>query len=121
MRGVSVYDSAGRELGASQVAGKYAVKQVAICRAVNPIPGLLLPPLAMHLLTPVFPALKRTVPRNLANLGFIGVALQLGLPTTIALFPQTASLPASELEPQFHDLRDEQGRRIEKVYFNKGL
>ena len=74
----------------------------------------------MHLLTPRFALLRQPVPGTIANLSFIAMALQLGLPTTIALFPQTASLPVAQLEPKFHDLRDEAGRKIDKVYFNKG-
>jgi hypothetical protein len=39
----------------------------------------------------------------------------------LALFPQTASLNPKDLEPSFHDLRDEKGRRVEVLYANKGL
>lgn len=55
------------------------------------------------------------------NLAIIVVMLYTGLPTSIALFPQNYEISPLKLEPEFHNLKDKNGKAIEKVFFNKGL
>ena len=43
------------------------------------------------------------------------------LPVALACFPQKASFTVEELEPQFRNLKDAKGRKIEVLYTNKGL
>lgn len=43
------------------------------------------------------------------------------LPLSIGLFPQMCQTRVKDLEPQFHNLKDKNGRPIETVQFNKGL
>jgi hypothetical protein len=56
-----------------------------------------------------------------ANLGVIALALQLGLPTTMAFFPPNASLPVAQIEEEFRNLKRANGEPVTHVYFNKGL
>ena len=43
------------------------------------------------------------------------------LPCAIALFPQLASIPATSVEAEFHNLKDRNGNAITTFYYNKGL
>lgn len=43
------------------------------------------------------------------------------LPMAIAVFPQRGVFDTRKMEEQFRDLADAQGRKIERLYYNKGL
>ena len=43
------------------------------------------------------------------------------LPLTLSVFPQKSSIKVSELEPGLHNLVGQDGARLERVFFNKGL
>lgn len=43
------------------------------------------------------------------------------LPAAVALFPQTGSILAEQVEGAFHHLTDKQGNRIERFNYNKGI
>ena len=47
--------------------------------------------------------------------------LSTALPLAIAVFPQVSEIKARSLEPEFHDLRDDNGEIIDTLYYNKGL
>jgi len=49
------------------------------------------------------------------------MALWGALPCAIALFPQEFPISTSKLEPEFQNLVDKKGKKIETLYFNKGL
>jgi hypothetical protein len=51
----------------------------------------------------------------------VACSLWVGLPAAIGLFPQDVEMDVRRLEPRFHNLKDEKGNPITKVYFNKGL
>jgi len=44
-----------------------------------------------------------------------------GLSGAIAIFPQTGSIHYSQLEKEFHNLKNKNGNKIEYFTFNKGL
>jgi len=69
---------------------------------------------------------KKVVPSagpwaRIADLSLIGTSLLIFLPPAIATFPQTASIETGKLESKFQGLKDENGREVEAVRFNKGL
>ena len=85
------------------------------------MPVLLLPPAIMGLLgrlklVPSNPQLKLGL-----EVAVIAGALAGALPVALASFPQRAEFISRDLEPQFQNLTDAAGRRIEKFYTNKGL
>ena len=43
------------------------------------------------------------------------------MPPSIAVFPQKATLPVTDLEPEFQGLTDSKGRPVTQLTFNKGL
>ena len=108
-------------MGKSTTAGYVAISQVAISRIATAFPAVFLPGLLMSQLEKTsflksYPRL--TMPLNLFT---ISASLMGALPCAIALFPQTASIAAVKLEPQFRNLKDENGDHIQTLYFNRGL
>lgn len=88
---------------------------------ISPVPTLILPPLVLAYLQR-----KKVVPSagpwaRIADLSLIGTSLLIFLPPAIATFPQTASIETGKLESKFQGLKDENGREVEAVRFNKGL
>ena len=53
--------------------------------------------------------------------GLITISLMTALPLAIGAFPQRAEVNPLALERRFWDIRDENGRVINKLYYNKGL
>jgi len=51
---------------------------------------------------------------TIASFGF-------GLPAAIAVFPQRGTIQVSGLEPEFQNLCDNDGNRIDTVTYNRGL
>jgi hypothetical protein len=51
----------------------------------------------------------------------VAVCLTFALPAAIAVFPQESEADVTKLEEQFRNLKDREGKPIEKLYFNKGL
>lgn len=107
-------------VGASQFAAKKALTEMAISRVILPVPVFLLAPLGMSLVEPIVKRNRRllSVPFNAA---FVMLGFGLGLPATMALFPQTGMIEASKLEPRFQNLRDPQGNPVTTFRYNKGL
>ncbi|XP_026194200.1 probable mitochondrial transport protein fsf1 [Cyclospora cayetanensis] len=57
----------------------------------------------------------------LTQLSVIYGCLNVGLPMAVGIFPSTVKIAASELEPQFHDLKDSDGTPVTHVIFNRGV
>lgn len=123
--GVSVFrrDDEGErvKVGESASAGRRAVGMTAASRVMTNIPTMIFPPLLL-----AYMQRKRIVPQagltaRLVDLTMIAGSMLVFLPPAIAYFPQTASVDASKLEPQFHGLQDDQGKPVRELEFNKGL
>lgn len=120
--GIEVRDADDRRLGSSKAAARTALTQVAIVRGVSPVPGMLLAPLVIQYMANNVPVIRRSPAVAMAaNLGVIALALQLGLPTTMAFFPPNASLPVAQVEEEYRNLKRANGEPVTHVYFNKGL
>ena len=118
VNGVQVVDGAGKELGISKEAARQSVFKTILSRSIGlPIPVLILPHIAMSAVPKSLP------PRVLmfTELTVITASLMLALPAAIAIFPQQLELDAAGLEEEFQQMVDAQGRKIERVYCNKGL
>ena len=72
----------------------------------------------MHMLSDYILMFSLRTPMNVA---VITGCLWAALPAAIGLFQQTSELDVKQLEPQFQNLKDSQGKHIDRVYFNKGL
>ncbi|RUS13935.1 Tricarboxylate/iron carrier, partial [Endogone sp. FLAS-F59071] len=119
--GIDVFDADGNSVDKSKVAGKAAVTQVAISRILTNAPVMIIPPLLLvqfqktRLLTR-HPQLTLPI-----SFGLIGLSLMTALPMAIAVFPQRGVLDTRRMEERFRDLVDAKGRKIEQLYYNKGL
>lgn len=51
----------------------------------------------------------------------IGLSLMTALPAAIAVFPQRGSLKTDSMEEEFHNIRNKDGKKIETLFYNKGL
>ena len=67
------------------------------------------------------PALFRSTRVGMATtVAVSGITCMVAVPPALALFPQYDSI-SNQLEDEFHDMRDTNGKSIKRVYFNKGL
>ena len=122
--GVPLLDQHGRPVSdteTSQEAAKRGVHSTTLTRAILQAPVYFLPPLLMM-------PLQKTLLKNHPALGvpvttyLLLTSFGIGLPCTIALFPQIAEIDASEVEAKFQHLRDPETDAPYKVYYyNKGL
>jgi hypothetical protein len=117
--GITVATEAGKSLGISILAGQQAVFQTVTSRSCFlPIFLLLVPPAIMG-------AAKSIVPKGPAGVAFelvvIAGCITFALPMALAVQPQRMTLDVSALEPEFHNLLGEDGKKVTHVYANKGL
>lgn len=123
--GISIYDEKGALQGTSVAAGRAALLQIALTRAALPVPILLLPPFildAIRAAPGIGAAMARSAPVRLTvELSVFALFLQGALPFAVALFPQTGTIDAEALEPQFRDRKDADGNRISRYTYNKGV
>jgi hypothetical protein len=121
-QGTPVAAADGTVLGLSKSAGMACVAQTAVTRCVLvPTACLLLPPAAMHALRGLSLVPSSARGALALELAIIYASLQAALPAALAVFPQTASFSADELEPEFRDCVDSQGRKVTTFFSNKGL
>lgn len=107
-------------VGPSQLAAQKALKEMIFSRMILPLPTFLAPPIALTLLDPILRKNRHhwTLPLSAT---FVLLGFGLGLPATIAIFPQTGTVEASDLEEKFQHLKDEQGNPVTVFRYNKGL
>lgn len=107
----------------SQIAAKRGVESTTASRALLQAPVYFVPSLLMGMLPPL-KKLVETNPRTRVPLTtfLVLVSFGLGLPATIAIFPQVSELAASDAEPKYQHLIDPNTQRpYTKFYYNKGL
>lgn len=119
--GITIKDEEGNDRGVSKAAGVKAISEVAMTRVALPAPILLFPPIIMSVWDRLAFAKARPTWRPVVQVPVITACLWLALPLAIGLFPQMSSISAAKLEPEFRNLTDSKGKKIEVFYFNKGL
>lgn len=68
----------------------------------------------------------KMMPRNFAlrtmlELSFFTCELYIAVPLAIAFYPQFGKIAAKECEPHIQDWKDENGKALETLQYNKGL
>lgn len=121
--GIEVLDKpvGGKVVGTSVTAGRAALLQIAASRIALPLPILLIPPYAIPFILSFKFCQSRPWMKIPVELAVIAALIAVGFPGAVALFPQTASLPVTSIEPKFHNLVGDDGKPLTTVYFNKGL
>lgn len=107
----------------SQVAAALGVYSTTASRAILQAPVYFLPPFLLAAIGPIKRYLAKkpsmTVP---VTTYLLLTSFGIGLPATVAIFPQISSIPAHQVEERFQHLRDPQTQQPYKVfYYNKGL
>ena len=106
----------------SQIAAAQGVYSTTASRALLQAPVYFLPPVLMGSI----PILKKYISANPKmsvplTTYLVLVSFGLGLPATVAIFPQMAEIDAGDVEEKFQGLRGKDGLPHEKYYYNKGL
>lgn len=110
-----------KEYGISKNAAKHAVITSGLTRSFLPLPLLMLVPACWKI-----SELLRIAPKGkfgilAADMLFLALSLTVSLPLAISLFTQELTIPKEKLEPQFHNLKDAEGKPITHFIINKGL
>lgn len=91
-KGIDVLDKSGKVVGSSQLAAKKALKEMAISRALLPVPLLTIPPIIMSMFEKTS-ALKKNPRLHMPiNLVVCTICFFYALPATIAIFPQMSTV-----------------------------
>jgi len=124
--GVPLVDADGNDVlpgEKSHVAAAAGVYSTTASRAILQAPVYFVPPL----LVSTFPPLRNLVARH-PHLTIpittycLLVSFGLGLPATVAIFPQQSPIKPTDVETKFQHLRDPKNGQPYKVYYyNKGL
>lgn len=125
-RGISVFNTntetnQPENMGTSKAAARYAVGETALSRVINATPVMVVPPLILVALQKRMLKGASRFTETLANLGVISITSFAVLPFALAIFPQVKRINVSKLEPEFQNLTDEKGNKIEEVWFNRGM
>ena len=120
-QGITVKDSSGCEHGKSIIAGKLALVQTIATRMAIPLFVMASPIVVVSFLKSKNLHPKSKLASVTLEMLLWMSALGISLPMAIAMFPQNGKISSASLEPDFHNLKDNQGNQITELYFNKGL
>lgn len=123
--GVPLIDANGQDVlpgKTSKIAARNGVNSTTASRALLQAPVYFLPPLLMASI----PMFKNMVARNPAmtvplTTYLVLTSFGLGLPATVAVFPQMAEIDVKDCEKEFQGLVDSSGKPYQKFFYNKGL
>lgn len=121
-KGIDVTDSEGKTWGHSKSAAFNAVGETAASRVINATPIMVIPPLILVKMEKM--GLFKGKPKRveiLANIGLIFSTSLIALPFALAIFPQKREIAVEKLEPEFQNLTDSKGNKINTLYFNRGI
>ena len=122
--GIPLMDENGHDVlegETSNVAAQRGVMSTTASRALLQAPVYFLPPILLSvgfLKTYLTTNPAMTVP---VTTYLLLVCFGVGLPSTVAIFPQISQIDINDTEPKFQHLRDSNGKPYEVYYYNKGL
>lgn len=106
----------------SQEAAKRGVHSTTLSRAILQAPVYFLPPLLLGIGPFQKLLAKHPTARVPLTTFLLLTSFGLGLPATVAIFPQIESISPDEVEPKFHHLRNPKTQApYTTYYYNKGL
>ncbi|KAF0687321.1 Aste57867_20931 [Aphanomyces stellatus] len=119
--GIDILDDEGVARGRSQEAGKQSLAQVALTRVALPMPILLFPPFILEAMKTAKALPKNKFGRVFTEIGVVTLCIWGAFPAAIALFPQYGSIPATQVEPHFQNLKNSKGQPVTQFTYNKGI
>lgn len=122
--GIPLLDDEGKNVldgETSAVAAKYGVYSTTLSRALLQAPVYFLPPLLLG--GPLQKFVKQRPAIRVPLTTFLLLtAFGIGLPATVAIFPQIVSIAPADVESKYQHLKDPKTRQLYTVYYyNKGL
>lgn len=120
-KGITVFDEHGEPVGESKKAAFLAVGETALSRVTNATPIMVIPPLILVRLQKGLLKGKSAGIQTLVNLGLITVTSFAVLPFALGVFPQRQSIKVDKLEKHLQGKADKDGKKIETVFFNRGI
>lgn len=107
--GISVFDPATNECyGLSKACAYSAVLQTSISRIFLNV-TIFLPPLALLAVESARMMPKNYFLKTTVEAFFISLELYFAVPVGIAMYPRIGCIPALQLEPEFHNIKNKQG------------
>jgi hypothetical protein len=126
--GIPLFDKDGNpvlpdEENKSSIAARCGVESTTASRAILQAPVYFLPSLLMGILPPLKQLVAKHPTARVPLTTFLVLSsFGLGLPATIAIFPQVSEIKASDAEPKYqHLINPATERPYEVFYYNKGL
>jgi hypothetical protein len=108
----------------SKIAAERGVNSTTFSRALLQAPVYFLPPFLMGAVPPLKNAILRNpIMRVPMTTYLLLVCFGIGLPASVAIFPQMGQIKVEEAEETYHNLKDEKngGKPYKYLYYNKGL
>ena len=99
--------------GVSKAAAYSAVKETALSRSAMSITSICVPACIILGLGGIGIRPQGKVTKNVLDVACIALALRIGLPFSVSIFPPLSVKKGTDLEEDFH--------KNEFIYFNKGL
>jgi hypothetical protein len=123
--GIPLVDENGNDVlpgETSKIAAERGVNLTTLSRAVLQAPVFFLPPFLMSSIPPV----ANTIARNPSlrvpvSTYLLLVCFGIGLPASVAIFPQMGEIRVDECEEKYQGLKHEKGKGYEVLFYNKGL
>lgn len=120
--GIQLFDNNNDMVGKSKLAARNALMKCSMARFIWNIPIMIGVPLIIKFLERMYPIIIKN-PRlgMLTNVMISGTMCMIAIPPSLGLFPQYDSLNVDKLEYEYHNIYNKNNKKIEKLYFNKGL
>ena len=125
--GVPLVNSDGEDVlpnETSKVAAERGVNSTTLSRAMLQAPVYFLPPFLMGIVPPLKNMIQRNPMMRVPMTTYLLlVCFGIGLPASVAIFPQMGEIKVEEAEEKYHNLQDvkSDGRPYKVLYYNKGL
>lgn len=120
-RGIKIYDEHGEAMGISKKCAEKAVVQTSFSRMALSFPIFILPGVSMAILDRLRLIPRSRAPKTILELAVISFSLWIALPLSVSLFPPKGELKATEIEAEFHNMKNSRGEVVNSFYYNKGL
>mmetsp|Transcript_22779 Transcript_22779/g.26351 ORF Transcript_22779/g.26351 Transcript_22779/m.26351 type:complete len:498 (-) Transcript_22779:210-1703(-) len=107
----------------SQLAAKAGVESTTLSRALLQAPVYFIPSMLMGTLPPLRNFIDKNPKHRVPITTFLVLlAFGVGLPATVAVFPQISSIDAKDVEPKYQHLLNPNTQKLyTEFYYNKGL
>ena len=120
-KGIDVCDkNTGKSYGKSKICANTAVLQTSISR-IALVLTIFVPPIFLIAMERARIMPKNRVGKFSIELSVLCLELYFAVPLGLAFYPRQGTVAAKDIEPEFSEVKDDQGNLITEFVFNKGL